>query len=98
MKAKKGKGGAAMEIACSWLTWLVKKTCLTPPWRSTFCQVKSPTFTALNPFAFYRNKARHLGYRPEFLGPRAQSFGALGILIALYARPSTGVKPVHGYG
>ena len=33
-----------------------------------------------------------------FLGPRAQSFGALGILIAPYARPSTGVKPVHGYG
>jgi hypothetical protein len=63
-----------------------------------FVEIKSPTFIALNPFAFYGNKATHLGYRPEFPGPRALSFGALGILIAPYARPSTGVKPVHGYG
>ena len=33
-----------------------------------------------------------------FLGPRAECFGALGILIAPYAWPSTGLKPVHGYG
>ena len=36
-EGEEGQGEAAMEIACSWLTWLVKKTCLTPPWRSTFC-------------------------------------------------------------
>ena len=30
-----------------------------------FVEIKSPTFIALNPFAFYGNKATHLGYRPD---------------------------------
>ena len=71
MKAKRGKGGAAMEIACSWLTWLVKKAFLTPPWRSTFVGLSHQLFIALTPSPFIETEPHTgLGYRPEFLGLR----------------------------